>query len=290
MLSPGPHDLEWAQAVLNFELGKSELKDRFRVIAQWLGGQQRLIDASGAPSGTVMSWLKRGSQPSDVGRLASETGLSELYLRTGQVVNAKDLAVEELRLNLARGDFSAAGVAEVRRAARKRVIAEAEAAIASLRMTLLHEGAGGLAEEDGAAPEEATRFVAVPDLAARFGFPALPQRNGAAAVQIREGRLRELGLVPGASALLRMTGDSMAPEIAPGSILVVDLSAKGQQLRHGMIYVFVVERDFIVRRLERRVGGAAELVPTNPNYRPEPLAPDAASHVAGRVAWVARPV
>jgi phage repressor protein C with HTH and peptisase S24 domain len=98
---------------------------------------------------------------------------------------------------------------------------------------------------------------------------------------MRSGRLSPQNLV-----VLEASGDSMAPTIADGEPLIVDLADK--KLSNGEIYVFRIGDAVQVKRIQRKMkDGTVTLLSDNAKYAAETLsqADAEALHVIGRVRW-----
>lgn len=67
---------------------------------------------------------------------------------------------------------------------------------------------------------------------------------------------------PSATYVLRVAGDSMAPRIQPGDVVVVDRSLPA---RNQDVVVIILGPDFLLKRYQRR-GVSVLLVPDNPSY------------------------
>jgi phage repressor protein C with HTH and peptisase S24 domain len=80
-------------------------------------------------------------------------------------------------------------------------------------------------------------------------------------------------------------GDSMAPQIGNGDLLLVDTT--DQTVRNFGIYVLEVRDERLVKRVQRKFDGSLILISDNNRYQPEEIAPDAAREirVVGRVIW-----
>ncbi len=90
-------------------------------------------------------------------------------------------------------------------------------------------------------------------------------------------------------ALLITAGDSMAPTIQDGDLLLVDTSIR--QIQASRIYVLLVGSALVVKRIQVKIDGSLVARPDNPIYEPEVLAPDQAKtlHIVGEVVWHAGP-
>ena len=107
-------------------------------------------------------------------------------------------------------------------------------------------------------------------------------------VSFDERFLRDKGAVPDRCNVITARGDSMAPTIPDGSLLVVDHSQT--QITNGYIMVINLGDDLLVKRVRRRIDGVVELISDNPAYAPEPVYPHMLDQlrVVGRVVYFCR--
>jgi phage repressor protein C with HTH and peptisase S24 domain len=80
-------------------------------------------------------------------------------------------------------------------------------------------------------------------------------------------------------------GDSMAPLIGNGDLLLVDTT--DQTVRNFGVYVLEVRDERLVKRVQRKFDGSLILISDNTRYQPEEIAPHLAREVriVGRVIW-----
>jgi phage repressor protein C with HTH and peptisase S24 domain len=78
--------------------------------------------------------------------------------------------------------------------------------------------------------------------------------------------LRDIGVNPVFASILVAEGDSMYPTIPNGSPMVVDTSKT--EIRHGCIYVFDLDGDLMVKRIERLPDGTIDLISDNKDRYP----------------------
>jgi phage repressor protein C with HTH and peptisase S24 domain len=91
--------------------------------------------------------------------------------------------------------------------------------------------------------------------------------------------------------LIHAEGDSMAPAIQSGDILMVDVRTP-DAITDG-IYVIRLDGSLLVKRLQRRPKGVLRIISDNPAYEPidvDPAAPPEEFKVCGRVVWFGRRV
>jgi len=94
---------------------------------------------------------------------------------------------------------------------------------------------------------------------------------------------------PQSMALLDLLGDSMAPTLIPGDLVLVDQSQ--QQIKDGLLYAFGVGDDFLVKRVQLQVDGSYKLQCDNPKYAEQiynPKDPTISPTVIGQVVWFGR--
>lgn len=78
--------------------------------------------------------------------------------------------------------------------------------------------------------------------------------------------LIDLGVAAESAVILPAQGDSMEPTIMNGSPMLVDTSKK--EVRNGFIYVFDIDGDLVVKRIERLPDGSFDLISDNSNRYP----------------------
>jgi phage repressor protein C with HTH and peptisase S24 domain len=80
-------------------------------------------------------------------------------------------------------------------------------------------------------------------------------------------------------------GDSMAPSIGNGDLLLVDIS--DPKIGDFGIYVLEARGERVVKRVQRKFDGTLILISDNPLYQPEEISPDLARDVktVGKVIW-----
>jgi phage repressor protein C with HTH and peptisase S24 domain len=106
------------------------------------------------------------------------------------------------------------------------------------------------------------------------------------ALAFRRDWLRGLGVDPRRALLVTITGDSMAPRIAPGDLVLLDLAR--QELRDGGLYIFTdADGATRLKRLQRLDRRTLALLCDNPHVPTELRhGPDAARvRILGQVMW-----
>ena len=100
------------------------------------------------------------------------------------------------------------------------------------------------------------------------------------------GLLRSLGISPGHAATLPARGESMAPTIHDGDMMLVDERDRRVGAR-GAVFVIRLDGTLMVKRVARADGRLA-ITSDNPDYAPIPPRPPAEVDVLGRVVWFSR--
>ncbi len=112
--------------------------------------------------------------------------------------------------------------------------------------------------------------------------------SASALVAFDSAFLKDKGARPDRCTVITARGDSMAPTIPDGSLLIVDHSQA--QIQNGYIMVISLGDDLLVKRVRRRLDGLVELISDNQAYAPETVGPDALQQlrVVGRVVYFCR--
>uniref|UniRef100_UPI00226ACB2D S24 family peptidase n=1 Tax=Sphingomonas sp. GM_Shp_2 TaxID=2937380 RepID=UPI00226ACB2D len=122
------------------------------------------------------------------------------------------------------------------------------------------------------------------DVAVSAGAGAVVEDDPALGIATIDARLaRELGLREGASSMVRVRGDSMAPGLADGDYLLVNEDDRVPGSRGG-IYVLRIGDAVLVKRVRAEAGA---LVVTSDNPAAPPV-PGGRPIVIGRVVWQMR--
>lgn len=110
-------------------------------------------------------------------------------------------------------------------------------------------------------------------------------------IRFDEGWVRRvLRRDPSDLAIIEAFGDSMAPTILDGDVLMLDTSIG--DLVSGRIYVVDLAGELLVKRIQRRLNGSLLVLSDNDRYPPEELTPSEAAplRIVGEVVWHARAV
>ena len=180
---------------------------------------------------------------------------------------------------------------------RERLVSLAKAAGVGIGWLVSGEGAEPDFREPGAAADPVGR-----DLATLARFVKLPRRVTTAAagggatqpdwaqsefIALRQDWIqRAVNVDPSNVGLEIAVGDSMAPTIHDGDLLLVDAAAR--ELGQFGIYVVEVAGGRLVKRIQRKIDGTVVLISDNPSYEPDYLHPVNLGEikVIGRVVWI----
>ena len=83
--------------------------------------------------------------------------------------------------------------------------------------------------------------------------------------------------------LMRVTGDSMDPEIRNGATVMIDLGRK--HIKNNCIFALGIEDTIIIKELERLPGGRVRVISKNRTEYPPYEADVADLHIIGQVVW-----
>lgn len=135
-------------------------------------------------------------------------------------------------------------------------------------------------------------FIALPflDIHASAGHGAVApiHEEVRTVISFERAFLRNLGALPDLCRIIGARGDSMAPTIPDGALIVVDHSQT--DVVNGWISVVNVGGDLLVKRVRRRLDGTVELVSDNPLYPVETIGSDRIDQltIIGRVVYFCR--
>lgn len=93
---------------------------------------------------------------------------------------------------------------------------------------------------------------------------------------------RRIGIDPKSLILIEAVGDSMAPTIDEGDLVLVDL--RDPHFRHDSVYVLRTSGDLSIKRIQRRPDGKLIIRNDNAAYEPTVVAADSIN-VVGHVIW-----
>lgn len=136
----------------------------------------------------------------------------------------------------------------------------------------------------------ADEFALVPryDVKAAGGGGAIVQSEQVVDhLAFRREWLHQHGLRAGKLALIEATGDSMAPTISKGDLVLVALD---QVDGNDGVYVLRRGNALLVKRLQHLSDGRVKVISDNPAYEAEVISPERLQNVQvlGRVCWVGR--
>lgn len=148
----------------------------------------------------------------------------------------------------------------------------------------------GRAEHDGPGLED---FVLLPShdtVAAAGASPEIASDpRGSRYMAFRNDWVREeIGIDPKAIGLERAVGDSMAPTINAGDVLLLDTTQRAFALFG--IYVLEIDGERLVKRVQRKLDGSLVLISDNPDYERDLVPPGRVEHLRaiGRVVWIGK--
>lgn len=140
----------------------------------------------------------------------------------------------------------------------------------------------------GGPADAAPLLVAVPrlDVAVSAGPGRFVEGEGARSLHLDPALLRALGVRAEAASLVRVEGDSMAPDLRDGDEVLVDADRRDPRRRAG-VYVVRLDGAVLVKRVAPE-GGGWRLESDNPDAdSPGWCAPGRVA-VLGRVMWLMR--
>lgn len=123
--------------------------------------------------------------------------------------------------------------------------------------------------------------------------------NGDASIidhmMFRDDWLKKMGVSASKAALARVTGESMAPGIQPGDLVLIDTSKTDLPIRRRLkstdakakVYAFIQDGDARVKRIERPHPGVLVLLSDNPIFPAEVVTDDRPQNISilGQVVW-----
>jgi phage repressor protein C with HTH and peptisase S24 domain len=123
--------------------------------------------------------------------------------------------------------------------------------------------------------------------------------NGEASIidhmMFRNDWLKKVGVVASQASLARVTGESMAPGIQPGDLVLIDTGKTDIPIRRRLkssdakakVYAFIQDGDARVKRIERPHAGVLVLLSDNPNFPAEVVTDERPQSITilGQVVW-----
>ena len=236
--------------------------------------QEDVAEIAGVWKNTISRWERGTSSPTflDVVGLASLLGKPyQWFYGVSGPFEDRDLPVVPREVELrSRVDALVSLIfagAEARRVSLENVLGlDAPAAPASGR-------------DDGA---EESDFVSLYSLSVAAGptFPAVDDEEVVGRIRVDQRPFRAVAVNPGNCDLIVVSGDSMEPTLADGSMVLVDRGAR--ELRDGRIFVLRTPDGLLVKRVH--MDGVRWLaVSDNPGWPAAVIDPD--STVIGQVRW-----
>lgn len=152
------------------------------------------------------------------------------------------------------------------------------------------EGGGGVREHEMPGLEEFVLLPSRDSVAAAGASPEVPvDRRGAHYMAFRNDWVREeIGIDPAAIGLERAVGDSMAPTINDGDLLLLDTGQRAFALFG--IYVLEIDGERLVKRVQRKLDGSLVLISDNTDYERDVVPAGRVEHLRaiGRVVWIGK--
>lgn len=144
----------------------------------------------------------------------------------------------------------------------------------------------GIPDADLGGPPADERFVVSRlDLAASAGPGALVDAEVALGAEtIDSGLARRLGLARDQAAIIRVRGDSMAPGLLDGDLILVDRARRIPDARGG-VFVIRIDGTLMVKRVRTDAAAGLHAASDNPAA---PALPAGAIEVIGLVVWLMR--
>lgn len=146
----------------------------------------------------------------------------------------------------------------------------------------------GVSESSLGGPPEPPAMIPVPrlDVPVSAGPGRVVDGEGGAILRLDPALLRALGVRPHAASLVRVEGESMAPDLRDGDEVLVDTDRRSPDAR-GAVYVLRLDGAVMVKRVAAEKGGW-RVTSDNPAV-PSPglIRPDDIDMI-GRVVWLMR--
>lgn len=253
-------------------------------------GQDKFVQICGRSWKQVSRYLRGDKPPTDVLKaISDETGVSIDWLAQGKLLTSRDHRYAEGMLR------SAGNKAVVRLKTIK-----PEPAWSKLGYTLkvVDDRLDDL-DTFVPAPHEPSSAPIETGEPNHFGMVTIPRYDevrpsaGPGSVAVSETPttrvaferhwLTQIGVQADSAVILPAQGDSMEPTIMNGSPMLVDTTKT--EVRSGFIYVFNIDGDLVVKRVERRPDQSYDLISDNRRYASWNLTREKVSHmtVIGRV-------
>jgi phage repressor protein C with HTH and peptisase S24 domain len=223
--------------------------ERLKLIVSHWPSAERIAHAAGISPSAFRKWLRGDAEPARdrLVALAKATNVSLAWLAAGA---GGDPDPRDL------GEWTA------RLGPRQRESRDRESEVAFVLLPR-HRPEGAAAGTGEPPPGPASRFI---------GFSSDWIRN-------------VLGIDPQSVVLEIAMGDSMAPGIGDGDLLLVDTT--DPKIVNFGIYVLEMRGERLVKRVQRKFDGSLILISDNPAYQPEEIPEKPASEVTviGKVVW-----
>ncbi|PKR90908.1 hypothetical protein CXZ10_06055 [Pleomorphomonas diazotrophica] len=122
------------------------------------------------------------------------------------------------------------------------------------------------------------------------GYALTEQEHLAEILAFPASMLTRMGLSASTARLLIVRGDSMAPTLQHGDLVLLDTTV--ESVKESAIFAVSVDDRVFVKRIQPRYDGSLQVVSDNPVYPPEKIsATDAAAlKIVGQVRWFGRSI
>jgi phage repressor protein C with HTH and peptisase S24 domain len=265
----------------------SKVAPRIGEVADAVGGNSALARICGVSESSIRNWRSGASEPT----------ASDLV----EIARAGDVTVEWLATGAdpkRRSAFSKIGLgrdAAVLFAQRRSTVPQGDVPRLMEEAAEYQLDVEGLEQRHGAdypKPSLVGDFIMVPryDIASSAGPGALVA--GEQIVDYLAFRAdwvkNAIGVAPKYLALISVKGDSMAPTLSDGDLILVDRSREA--VEDSGVYVIHLNDALLVKRVQRHLNGALTVRSDNDRYAPEHVAAEnvASFRVVGRVVWACR--
>lgn len=146
----------------------------------------------------------------------------------------------------------------------------------------------GLPESALGGPPVSPAMVPIPrlDVLVSAGPGRLVEAEDGPTLRLDPALLRALGVRAEASSLVRVEGDSMAPDLRDGDEVLVDADRRCPDAR-GAVYVLRLDGAVMVKRVAAEAQGW-RVTSDNPDVPSPGLLPPGRADIVGRVVWLMR--
>ena len=102
-------------------------------------------------------------------------------------------------------------------------------------------------------------------------------------ITLSDDYLRSIGVTPNKAAVIDIIGDSMSGSYESGDQVLIDMGVTS--LVCDGVYIFRIDTDIFIKRLQKNIDGTIEVISDNPNYNNYTITKDAGIdlHILARV-------